>query len=145
SQHQAFELDGRPASGTALNRAFMERIRAPELWLLRRADKVYARDAETAAMLRSRGVPRAIALGNPVMDGLDAEPLVDASTYRAVVALLPGSRRYAGRSLRLMAQAMRAAAREAGAPLLGLVAWTLHSVPGVPAGWLELAGELPNV
>ena len=141
SQHQSVELDGSPVSATALNRFFMERIRAPELWLMRRADKVYARDPATAAMLRARGVRGAEALGNPVMDGLEAEPLVDPAAFDLVVALLPGSRRYSVQSVRLMAEALLAAARRtangsaARGPLLGLVAWTLPLALTPPPGW----------
>src|SRR5690606_20487644 len=56
--------------GTAPLRYFMERFRRPELFLLRRADRVYTRDAATADYLRGRRVHGATYLGNPMMDGL---------------------------------------------------------------------------
>lgn len=111
SVHQSFDLDGRPVARTALHRSFMERVRAPELWLMQRADRVYARDVDTAVMLRSRGVEHVVSLGNPVMDELDAEPLLGPTPGRAVVALLPGSRQYAERSLLVMVEALRVAGR----------------------------------
>src|SRR5690606_27462635 len=63
-------------------RWFMEGFRGPELALLRRAQAVYARDDATAAWLRARGVPAAW-VGNPMMDGLDAPPLVPRGTAGA--------------------------------------------------------------
>ncbi|HZJ10582.1 MAG TPA: hypothetical protein VFD39_12860 [Trueperaceae bacterium] len=117
SVHQAFDLAGRPLAATALHRTFMERIRAPERWLMARADKVYTRDAETARYLIERGLTNAVSLGNPMVDDLESEPLVGAQARRLVIALLPGSRGYAERSLTLMAGAMRAlAARLGGDP-----------------------------
>lgn len=167
SAHQSFDLGGRPLATTALHRTFMERIRAPERWLMLRADKVYTRDAETATELRRRGVGHAVSLGNPVMDDLEAAPLVGAQRGEfdeLVIALLPGSRGYAERSLTLMADALRAlAAKQAHAVashkpaetddqqgadrgegrhrLLALVAWTRPGVPTPPTGWHEAAGS----
>jgi uncharacterized protein (TIGR03492 family) len=115
------------------NRAFMERIRAPERALLRRAEAVYPRDEATAAWLRARGVGAARFLGNPMMDGLAGRPLV-GSRPGATVALLPGSRAYAERAVRSMAAGL-AALGEAGAPCVGWVAWTRGEAPPPPAGW----------
>ena len=115
------------------NRAFMERIRAPERALLRRAEAVYPRDEATAAWLRARGVGAARFLGNPMMDGLAGAPL-PGSRPGATVALLPGSRAYAERSLQAMAAGMAALA-DAGAPCVGWVAWTRGDPPPPPAGW----------
>lgn len=117
----------------AWNRAFMERIRAPERALLRRAEAVYPRDEATAAWLRARGVPRARFLGNPMMDGL-AAPALPGSEPGATVALLPGSRAYAERSLATMLAALERAAAD-GADLVAWVAWTRGALPLPPPGW----------
>ncbi len=117
-------------------RFFMESYRGPELLLLRRAQKVYTRDAATAAYLASRGVAHTAYLGNPMMDGLDAPPLwgelggTDAVPAVPVVALLPGSREQAATSVRLMLAALLLAP-----PTLGLVAWTHEWLPPPPPGW----------
>lgn len=112
-------------------RWFMEGFRAPELALLRRADRVYARDPATAEWLARSGVPAAC-LGNPMMDGLEAEPLVPpGSSDLPVVALLPGSRGQAGASLDLMRRAL-----EVARPTVGLVAWAGRMTPGRPEGWV---------
>ena len=111
-------------------RWFMEGFRGPELALLRRAQAVYARDDATAAWLRARGVPAAW-VGNPMMDGLDAPPLVPRGTAGApVVALLPGSRGQAAASLDLMRRAL-----ELAPPTLALVAWTGAAPLPRPEGW----------
>lgn len=122
-------------------RYFMERFRGPELFLLRRAAKVYTRDAATAAYLASLGVRHAAYLGNPMMDGLDAAPLTaeleagSGARWRAAldlptVALLPGSREQAPASVSIMLAALRQ-----GAPKLGLVAWTRPEMPALLPGW----------
>lgn len=121
-------------------RYFMERYRGPELLLLRRADKVYTRDAATAAYLTGRGVPSTAYLGNPMMDGLAVPSLwqelgapgtaVPAASELPAVALLPGSREQAPTSVTMMLAALLAAP-----PALGLVAWTHDAVPAPPAGW----------
>lgn len=155
SVHQSYELSGRPVSGTRWHRTFMERIRAPERWLMSHADRVYTRDHETALALRARGVTQALSLGNPVMDGLDSPPLASlplADGGGLLVGLLPGSRGYAQRSLALMAAALRALAAPAGATsgapapaaakgpaVAGLVAWAGGEPPPPPAGWEPLA------
>lgn len=125
------------------NRTFMERIRAPERALLRRAEAVYPRDEATAAWLRARGVAAARFLGNPMMDGLTGQPLA-GSRPGATVALLPGSRAYAERAVRSMATGLEALG-EAGAPCVGWVAWTRGEPPPTPPGWTsERLGEHPG-
>lgn len=121
-------------------RYFMERFRGPELFLLRRADKVYTRDAATAAYLAELGVPRTAFLGNPMMDGLEAPPLweelrsLDSAPLAArTVALIPGSREQATAS----AAIMLAALLSVQSPVLGLVAWTHERVPDLELGWRE--------
>ncbi len=121
------------AGATRPLRYFMERFRAPELFLLRRAAKVYSRDAATADYLRQRGVTNSAYLGNPMMDGLAAEPLRhlhDGENRPAVVALLPGSREQARASVMLMIAAL-----EQTPGVHGLVAWTHGEAPPLAPGW----------
>src|SRR5690606_509553 len=122
--------------GPAALRYFMEGFRSPELWLLRRADRVYARDAATAQLLADKGV-NAAHLGNPMMDGLSAPPLITREQVGApVVALLPGSRGQAAASADLMRRAL-----EHAPPVLGLVAWTANELPRLAEGWEEEPGD----
>jgi uncharacterized protein (TIGR03492 family) len=121
------------------NRTFMERIRTPERWLLRRAEAVYPRDEPTAAWLRARGVAQARFLGNPMMDGLAGSPLPADGPVAATVALLPGSRAYAPRALHAMAAGLAALADD-GEATAAWVAWTGGAVPPPPPGWAPLAG-----
>lgn len=116
----------------AWNRAFMERIRAPERLLLRRAEIVYTRDEPTAAWLRRRGV-RATFLGNPIMDGLQGRRL-DPWPDLPTLALLPGSRAYAIEAVGVMLEALEVLA-DHGRVLAAAVAWTQGSVPPPAAGW----------
>ncbi len=115
-------------------RYFMERFRGPELFLLKRADKVYTRDSATAAYLAQLGVPRTAFLGNPMMDGLDVPPLWEelrSTVDGATVALIPGSREQARASVALMLDALLLTQP----PSLGLVAWTHAEVPEPIRGW----------
>lgn len=125
-----------------LGRYFMESFRAPELLLMRRADKVYARDHATAERLRALGVRRAAWLGNPMMDGLDAAPLasVAPSPGRPRLVLLPGTRAWARESVQLMIAAVE---RVPGAH--AMVAWTHGSVPAPPPGWEADVTDEPGV
>jgi uncharacterized protein (TIGR03492 family) len=112
-----------------LHRTFMERIRAPERTLMRRAAlRVYTRDEATAAWLRARGVAHACFLGNPMMDDLGGRSLTTRAA-RPVVALLPGRRAYAVASLSRMLLAIERVPES-----LALVAW-VGDVPPVAAGW----------
>lgn len=128
--------------GTASpGRYFMERFRRPELALMRRSAMVYVRDAATARHLRGLGLARVAYLGNPMMDGLEGRQLEgsgDAGGPR--VALLPGSRAYALRSVTIMVAALE---RLPGA--LGLVAWTGRTPPAPPAGWESDVAVAPGV
>lgn len=119
-----------------LARTFMERIRAPERMLMRRADRVYTRDAPTAEHLHALGVTQATFLGNPMMDELDAAPL-DVPGEGPVVALLPGSRDYAHDSVTIMLAALARLGR-----VRGVVAWALGDTPEAPEAWRE--EELPG-
>jgi uncharacterized protein (TIGR03492 family) len=124
----------RLADGNApvpLGRTFMERIRAPERRLMRRALRVYARDEATASWLRARGVGHALFLGNPMMDGLSGRALATPAGL-PVVALLPGRRGYAGASLERMLRALE--------ELDGIVALvtSLGDLPEPPEGWTPL-------
>lgn len=134
-------LQDRPLSASRLNRYFMESIRPPERLLLSAARRVYTRDEPTAAALRSRGVTNAVHLGNPIMDGLEAEPLIDPTDKRRghVIALLPGSRAYACDSVALMVAAIGHLADgvAGGTPVTALVAWTAIDAPTPAPGWTE--------
>lgn len=142
SVHQSV---GAPA--LSLRRLFMDRIRAPELLLMRGAQRLYTRDAATAEHLRERGLKSAQYLGNPMMDGLApsavagevpaaAGPVRQARPVR--VALLPGSRSYRDRSLALMLAALDA---WEGPDLTAEIAWTEGATPELPAPFsLDAAG-----
>jgi uncharacterized protein (TIGR03492 family) len=122
-----------------LNRTFMERIRAPERMLMRRAAlRVYTRDEATATWLRARGVAHACFLGNPMMDDLVGSSL-DTPPAMPVVALLPGRRAYAAASLGHMLAAL-----EHLPGRLALVAW-VGDVPPVASGWVALGPGAPRV
>jgi uncharacterized protein (TIGR03492 family) len=126
-------------AAVALHRTFMERIRAPERALMRRATaRVYTRDDVTAAWLRSRGVEHAVFLGNPMMDGL-AGTALPTEPGVPVVALLPGTRAYAAESVRVMLDAVARLA-----PLHALVAWA-HDAPPVRAPWSPVTATGPGV
>src|SRR5690606_9379164 len=129
----------RPIDAARLNRYFMESIRAPERFLLSRARRVYTRDEATAAALRARGVSRATFVGNPIMDGLDAEPAIPrtAADDSVVIGLLPGSRGYAYDSVERMVQAVDelSALVEPTRSITALVPWTLPHRPGPYSGW----------
>ncbi|HET8986858.1 MAG TPA: lipid-A-disaccharide synthase-related protein, partial [Trueperaceae bacterium] len=138
-------LQERPLAASRLNRYFMESIRAPERFLLARARRVYTRDEPTAASLRSRGVERAVYLGNPIMDGLAAEPLFErvGPDRGVVLALLPGSRAYATTSVSLMITAVFQLTEllGPGTPVTGLVAWTRRDLPPPAPGWALVAAS----
>lgn len=113
----------------APNRLAMERITWPERALMRGlADRVYVRDEATAALLRRLGVRRVSALGHPALDGLEGGPLPSLAGGGAV-ALLPGSRAYASRSLALMLAAL-----ERLPPRPAVVAWAVGEL-AAPEGW----------
>jgi uncharacterized protein (TIGR03492 family) len=132
-------LQEHPLAASRLNRYFMESIRAPERFLLARAARVYTRDEPTASALRSRGVARAVYLGNPIMDGLAAEPLLGRAVPErgVVLALLPGSRAYATSSVTLMVEAVDhlVGLLDPGTSVTALVAWTRPDVPHPGPGW----------
>ena len=129
-----------PGRRVAWQRVFMERIGWPERRLMRgRVRAVYTRDEATAAWLRGHGVPYARWLGNPMMDAFGPGRPIDGTAGRAVVALLPGSRAYAGRSVQLMLAALARLG-----PALGLVAWT-HGPPPALAGWQPCARQVPGL
>lgn len=126
------QADGAPPP---LHRRAMERFTYPERALLRHlATRVYVRDAPTAAWLCSHGVPQAVALGNPAMDavrprrapGAQDGPVVAAEPRD--LALLPGSRGHADRSLAVMLQVVELGSWSAA------VAWARPRPPMAP-GW----------
>ena len=115
---------------TLPNRYFMETISLPERLLMRHlARRVYVRDRETECLLRSRGVSRVSALGNPMLDGLAAAPLAELAGQGRVIALLPGTRAYAGTALQMMLAAL-----ECLPGTTGVVAWAGGDLPEV-RGW----------
>jgi uncharacterized protein (TIGR03492 family) len=125
--------------GVAWNRSFMERILAPERRLMAAAfARVYARDEATARWLRAHGVPQAAFVGNPMMDALDGDalPVPDGCPC---VALLPGTRSQAERSVAIMLAAVARLERA-----VALVAWTHPDVPA-PLGWELEPCDLPGV
>lgn len=134
SVHHFRRAPGAANHRSSVLRYFMESFRGPELRLLRRAQKVYTRDAATAAYLSQQGVADAACLGNPMMDGLAATPLWSpgAAPGRPVVALLPGSRGQAVASAQIMLRALTLLPAAHG-----LVAWTHEQVPPRPAEWDE--------
>jgi uncharacterized protein (TIGR03492 family) len=122
------------AGRVPLHRTFMERIRAPERLLMRRlARRVYTRDEVTAAYLRRRGVPHAVFVGNPMMDALQGRDLL-AGQDAPVLALLPGTRAYAERSVRRMLEVVARVGR-----VHALVA-SIQAPPAPPPGWCEEPG-----
>lgn len=115
-----------------LHRWAMERITPLEqLLLARRTHRVYVRDEPTALWLRSRGVPHAVALGNPAVDDVAdvrAGSITEPASERLRLALLPGSRAHAHRSLAVMLDAVDRLKADA------TVAWARPEPPAV-AGW----------
>lgn len=116
--------------GTRLNRLFMERFTAPERLLMRRLVRhSYVRDAPTARYLQRFGLPVS-ALGNPMLGALgEGEALTELHLSPPVVALLPGTRRYAAASLQKMLAALLH-----WPAATGLVAWAGEALPEL-GGW----------
>jgi uncharacterized protein (TIGR03492 family) len=113
----AFALLGRVRTvfvGTAKS-AYVAPYGAFERLLLRRATRVFVRDAATANVLRARGVP-AEAPGNVIVDLLDGAPAPAGELARGPrIGLLPGSRQPAyGDAVRLARVFAALAAREPG-------------------------------
>lgn len=116
---------GRPAP----HRLFMEEFTGLERFLMRRVvHHVYVRDAATAALLQAKGVAHVSSLGNPMLDALCVIPQ-PLDLDPPVVALLPGSRRYADTSLRIMLEAMRHWPQAQG-----VVAWAGERM-SLPPSW----------
>lgn len=119
-------------AGVRFHRLTMERFTGLERWLVRRTvARMYVRDKATETYLQGLGVGRARFLGNPMLDALE----LDASDLNLplsapVIALLPGSRAYAGHALSLMLQSL-AHWPEA----TGLVAWARQEDPPEVPGW----------
>lgn len=113
-------------------RVFMERITWLERMLMRyRASRVYVRDQVTEIALRDAGLSHVVSLGNPIADELEGAPPRALAGHQRVVAMLPGSRGYAGEALALMLSALE---RLPGETPLGAVAWSGGEV-SAPAGW----------
>ena len=124
-----------------LHRIAMERFTLLERWLLaRRADRVYARDEPTAAWLREHGVASAVFLGQPAMDAVaEVTPGALPATAGAFLrlALLPGSREHANRSLAVMLGAVERL------DAVATVAWARSAPPDVP-GWAWSPADAPG-
>lgn len=121
------------------NRYFMERISAPERFLMRRVVRQsYVRDALTAECLERYGLS-VRALGNPMLDALAYEALpVRLSKQAPVVALLPGTRSYREEALETMLETLHH-----WPEATGLVAWTGETLPSLAAWqWLEVASNV---
>jgi uncharacterized protein (TIGR03492 family) len=130
-------VSARHAEGLAFsspNRLFMERITRAERLLMRRATAVYVRDQITEAALRDGGLDNALYLGNPIADGLSGVVPVALQEARRVVALLPGSRSYAGRSLATMLTALERLHLSFRAGAVAVVAWAGGELE-TPPGW----------
>lgn len=96
-----------------------QRFLIPERLLMRRAERVYPRDAESTAWLQKRGIRQAAYLGNPMLDAVEGEaPLELPEPY---LLLLPGSRADAYFSLPIMLEAARGLR---SLPLTPVVAWS---------------------
>lgn len=121
------------------NRYFMERISAPERFLMRRAaHHSYLRDALTADALKRYGLAVS-APGNPMLDALAYEALpLELPPQAPVVALLPGTRHYRDDALRTMLETL-----QNWPEAVGLIAWTGAALPDVPGWrWLEVAANI---
>jgi uncharacterized protein (TIGR03492 family) len=126
------------AAGIRPLRAFMEGIRAPERRLMRASAAVFTRDAITAEALRLHHIDARF-LGNPMMDGLDADPLgprIPTLEWpaEATLALLPGSRSYAPRALAVMLAAL--GHLDVARSLRFLMPWQGPGEPELGAGWM---------
>lgn len=116
-----------------LNRTTVDSFVLVERMLMRRAERVFARDERSAALLRSLGVERAEFVGNLMMD-LVAEPELDLAGLldgSPVVALLPGTREDHVFSLPLM---LRTVERLEGVQALAVFGGELVG-PRLPPGW----------
>ncbi len=125
---------------TNLNRLTMEQFTGLERYLIRtKVSQMYVRDALTAQILKADGIKHVQFLGNPMVDGLDAEMPLDPSQLRKltyqpssdgpIIALLPGTREYAVASLEMMLAAL-----EHIPNAVGLIAWAGRQLPQLP-GW----------
>ncbi|AEB12474.1 Conserved hypothetical protein CHP03492 [Marinithermus hydrothermalis DSM 14884] len=110
----------------------------PERKLMRRARRVYPRDAATETHLHRLGIHHARYLGNPMMDAVEGRAPVDAP--EPYLLLLPGSRKDAYFSLPLMLEAalhlpLTPVIAWAGLPLSGLALpdWRVRPTPN-PCG-----------
>ena len=126
-----------PLAGSRANRLTMEQFTGFERWLIRRlVTQMYVRDAFTAATLHARGLTQVQFLGNPMVDKLEpphpfsrADLLSRTKPDAPVVALLPGTRKYAHLTLSVMLEALRHYPEA-----VGLLAWAAADRPQV-TGW----------
>lgn len=112
-----------------LNRYFMERISVPERLLMRYTVKrVYTRDEATEVVLKALGLNHVVSLGNPMLDALSGSAMPAHRDSGSLLALLPGTRRYAPEALRLMLQALMHLPNTTA-----LVAWAGGALPELPS------------
>ncbi|URA10389.1 lipid-A-disaccharide synthase-related protein [Thermospira aquatica] len=72
-----------------------------EWYILRHTEAFLTRDAYTASCLQKKGIA-ALFLGNPIMDELEPTSVLDLSSEKPVLALLPGSREEAYENFLMM-------------------------------------------
>lgn len=126
-----------PTTGSRANRLTMEQFTGFERWLIGRlVTRMYVRDAFTAQTLQARGLSNVRFLGNPMVDKLEpAQPfsrtdlLSNTKPDAPVIALLPGTRKYAHHTLQVMLEALRHYPEA-----VGLLAWAVEDRPHV-MGW----------
>lgn len=110
-----------------------------ETILMRRAQLVFARDAESAQALSAAGVPARYA-GNLMMDALEDGTLPPKATQGLVIALMPGSHQDAYGNLTVMARAALAMAARWAGPTRFLVPLASGLDPKLAVKALEDAG-----
>lgn len=126
-----------PTTGSRANRLTMEQFTGVEQWLIRRlVTRMYVRDAFTAQTLQARGLSNVRFLGNPMVDKLEpsqpfsrADLLSNTTPNAPVIALLPGTRKYAHLTLQVMLEALCHYPES-----VGLLAWAAEDRPHV-VGW----------
>lgn len=115
-----------------VNRFFMEHVSYPERLLIRHmVEHVYVRDKATAQLLEQSGLKQVSALGNPMLDGLEGQPM---PLPAPIITLLPGSRAYADKALTIMLESLCHLDK-----LTVLVAWAGQDLPKDLGVWQPLA------
>lgn len=115
------------------HRLFMEEYTGLERSLIQRlVTHMYVRDEPTASYLQQRGIDKVSALSNPMLDALSEPVPLELPLESPVVALLPGTRRYAAKALLMMLQALTQLPESTG-----VVAWAGSALPeSLPVDWV---------